>query len=494
MKNFIFVCLFLPVLANAQAWQNTGSMNSVHWLSEMVALDNQTALIVGGFDGSDRNLATCEIYNPNTGSWTVTGSLNIPRAYPMLVKLSNGHVLSMCGGTHFGSGAATGAVEEYDPTTGNWTIVGQITPKFCPTVTLLGNGKVLIAGGLVDGSASASCELYDPATNQTATTGAMSTGRFVFQSALLNDGRVLATGGEGYGFLHECEMYDPSTEKWTSVASMNQARVMGVLTSFSDNTVLAAGARNSNTTLATGSEEFDPSTMAWGATSSIKEPIHWTAGISMPDDRFMATGGIVDGPLTDPYGLIDITTSKCEWYDRTLKQWYYAPELNHTRCRHNGVYIHQTLNSLLPTDFLLIAGGQVGTSTLDSSGFHASDGGYTNTAEILDVSQPALKAYMKMSVNSAADVTDTHNNKNLFKAYYSNDGQIKVNYSIGSNDFVRLEVMSVDGHISKRMLNRQASPGSYEESISLNDFSSGAYFLHFSSLSKDYIFKFVVSK
>ena len=136
-KIVVFVSIFfLPLFAQAQSWQYTGAMNTGHWLSEMAVLDNQTALIVGGFDGSDRNLATCEIYDPTTGVWSITGSLNIPRAYPMLVKLANGHVLSMCGGTVFGTGEATGAVENYDPTSGTWTIVGQITPKFCPLGTL----------------------------------------------------------------------------------------------------------------------------------------------------------------------------------------------------------------------------------------------------------------------------------------------------------------------------------------------------------------------
>jgi hypothetical protein len=400
----------------------------------------------------------------------------------------------MCGGTIFGSGEATGAVEDYDPASGAWTIVGQITPKFCPTVTLLQNGKVLIAGGLVGGSATTSCELYDPATNTTTATGDMTTARFVYQSVMLNDGTVLAIGGEGYTFLHESELYDPSTEKWTSSGSMQQGRTMGALTVFSDNTVLAAGGRNSSSTLATGSEEFDPMSMTWQSTSPIKEPIHWTSGISLPNDRFMATGGIVDGPLTDPFGLIDITTSKCEWYDRTLKQWYYAPELNHTRCRHNAVYIHQTNNSLLPTDFLLVAGGQIGSATLDSSGFHSNAGGYTNTAEILDVSQPALLTYMRMPANAGSADVATSNNGNQFRAYYALDGSIKVDYTLASDDNVKIEVMAVDGRIFKRVLNHLIRGGSYEESVTTNDLAEGAYFMHFSSASMDKMFKFIVTK
>src|SRR5205085_2790975 len=84
-------------------------------------------------------------------------------------------------------------------------------------------------------------------------------------------------------------------------------------------------------------------------------------------------------------------------YDRNLKLWYFAPELNLTRCRHNGVYLHQTVNSNLPSDLLLVAGGQQGSITADSAGLHQFMEGFTNTAEVLDVTQPALKAYINIS-------------------------------------------------------------------------------------------------
>src|SRR5437667_10899241 len=104
-KILVLVSLFfIPVLAQTQVWQYTAAMNSVRWLSEMVVLDNQTALNVGGYDWSEQVLSSCEIYDPATASWTLTGSLNVARSYPTLVKLANGHVLSMCGGTVGGTG------------------------------------------------------------------------------------------------------------------------------------------------------------------------------------------------------------------------------------------------------------------------------------------------------------------------------------------------------------------------------------------------------
>jgi hypothetical protein len=208
----------------------------------------------------------------------------------------------------------------------------------------------------------------------------------------------------------------------------------------------------------------------------------------------MVTGGIIDAQLLDPTGSSVATTSKCEWFDRTLQLWYFAPELNLTRCRHNGVYLHQTVNKNLPEDMLLVAGGQQGSITQDSLGLRNFVEGFTNTAEVLDVSQPALRSYMRMPVNAGSAGVSTLKNAGQFNAYYRSDGSVGVNYTLVSDDNVKLEVMSVDGRISKRILNLSVSQGTYQEVVSTKDLVSGVYFMHFSCTSMDKMFKFIVAK
>ena len=41
--------------------------------------------------------ASCEIYDPDTGIWTPTGSLNTPRQFQQGVVLANGNVLVVGG-------------------------------------------------------------------------------------------------------------------------------------------------------------------------------------------------------------------------------------------------------------------------------------------------------------------------------------------------------------------------------------------------------------
>ena len=60
------------------------------------------------------------------------------------------------------SGTLTSA-ELYDPASGSWTATGSLnTARYYHTATLLPNGMVLVAGGTSTGSPLASAELYDP--------------------------------------------------------------------------------------------------------------------------------------------------------------------------------------------------------------------------------------------------------------------------------------------------------------------------------------------
>ena len=160
-------------------------------------------------------LADAELYNPATGTFSTTGSLNTPRYYYTATLLNNGMVL-VVGGQN--SSDVLASAELYNPATGTFTPTGSLnTARTRHTATLLNNGMVLIAGGsdygIVDfGQALASAELYDPATGTFAPTSNMNIGRVWDTATLLNNGMVLIAGGYGYDqWLSSSELYEPAT-------------------------------------------------------------------------------------------------------------------------------------------------------------------------------------------------------------------------------------------------------------------------------------------
>jgi N-acetylneuraminic acid mutarotase len=187
-------------------WTRTGRMNAPRELHTATLLANGQVLAAGGYNDADRfnhSLASAELYNPATGTWALTGSLNTPRDGHQAVRLATGQVLVVDGEDISSAGTfQLNSTEVYDPATGTWTTTGTTfhdgNAPF--SVTLLGTGKVLIAGGVTgvypNEHITSAAEVYDPATSASAFTGSMNVPRNDQSATLLPNGQVLAAGGQ----------------------------------------------------------------------------------------------------------------------------------------------------------------------------------------------------------------------------------------------------------------------------------------------------------
>jgi hypothetical protein len=250
----------------AGTWSVTGSMSTTRWLHTATLLPDGTVLAVGGSGGpnSTTTLASAEIYNPATGNWTVTGSMSTVRYGHTATLLPNGMVL-VSGGNDVSlsdGGPALASAEIYNPATGTWTLTGSMsTARYSHTATLLPNGTVLVNGGGTGNGYQtilSSAEIYNPATGTWAPTGSMTMGRYAHTTNLLPSGKLLVAGGAG--LLASAEIYDPVAGTWTVTGSLLSGRQSHTATLLPNGTVLAAGGQvqpNGNP----GSAEFyDPAT------------------------------------------------------------------------------------------------------------------------------------------------------------------------------------------------------------------------------------------
>jgi hypothetical protein len=143
---------------------------------------------VGGYNAGA--LASAELYDSATGSWTPTGSLAEARTYHTATHLSGAGKVLVAGG--WNSGDDLRSAELYDPVTGTWTTTGSIgIGRRLHASVLLSNGKVLVAGGWNSGGDLRSAELFTSTVLPTFKSGGIQDGWVRETSETSNQGGPL---------------------------------------------------------------------------------------------------------------------------------------------------------------------------------------------------------------------------------------------------------------------------------------------------------------
>lgn len=190
-----------PASADGDSWVLTGSLSVPRMRQQTVLLADGKVLIAGGAHPGSYSSPLADLYDPSTGTWSPTGSMNYARHGCSMTLLPDGRPLAVGG---VSANVCTGgpdskSAEIYDPATGTWSLTGSMAVgRVSPILVTLRTGKVLVAGGGDRcGHEFASAELYDPASRTWSPTGSLNQARASYQgqAVLLPDGRVLAAGG-----------------------------------------------------------------------------------------------------------------------------------------------------------------------------------------------------------------------------------------------------------------------------------------------------------
>ena len=274
-----------------------------------VLLANGKVLVVGGISGFNPNEvmaipAPAELYDPATGTFTLTGTPNIGRFEFTATLLKNGMVLVAGGHDEFFD--ILNSTELYNPATGTFTYTGDMYYSEESSATLLNNGMVLIVGGL-DSDLVVPCSnaanLYNPATGTFTGTGIMNVRRCNPTMTPLNNGMVLIAGGgadeEDQELELAAELYDPTAGTFTRIGSLNSDAYTATL--LNDGTVLLTEGALVNAQI------YNPTTGTFTLTGSMLAPGGF--GTLLPNSGTVLMIGAPTAELYEPFVLTPTSLS-----------------------------------------------------------------------------------------------------------------------------------------------------------------------------------------
>jgi N-acetylneuraminic acid mutarotase len=357
----LIVIDLLPLNAAANpTWSATGFMTTFRLKHTATLLPNGKILVAGGqnVNSGSSYLRSAELYDPQTGIWSATGSMNTNRNGHTATLLANGKVL-VTGGFN-DSGTSTSA-ELYDPQTGIWSTTASMNAARADhTATLLANGNVLIAGGN-SGSVLSSAEVYNPQLGTWSSTGSMNTSRYLQTATLLNDGKVLVVGGEGENseVLNSAELYNPQTATWSATARMSTSRFSHTATLLANGKVLVVGGQDVTSYLRSA-ELYDPQTLTWSTTGSMSTGKSYHTATLLLNGLVLVAGGVTSS-------AINSISSISELYDPQTGIWNITAPMGTARVYHTATVVLDgrvivagglTVNG---TDFIILSSAEVYT-------------------------------------------------------------------------------------------------------------------------------------
>ena len=223
---------------------------------------------------------------------------SIPRTEHAAALLGDGRVL--LGGGLTGAGWE-GRTELWDPATGRFELSGDLDIPHAEATTFLdGKGRVLVSGGTdaIGDLESNLVHAWTPDTGEWTQIGVMAERRYLHTATLLPRGTVLLAGGpflgDEPGTVQAEEIYDPGGDPPRKPAGggLNFPRYGHTATPLPGGKVLIAGGRSAfNDQVVPAAELFDPDTETFTPIGNMAVGRVLHVAVPLPDGRVLLAGG-----------------------------------------------------------------------------------------------------------------------------------------------------------------------------------------------------------
>ena len=189
----------------------------------------KTIQVPRGFNSESEELATVEMYDPVTDTWTQKADMPTPKK--TMTCVVNGKIYAIGGWLTTNEKPHLETVEVYDPGTDTWAKAQSMNCARCSAAISVVNGKIYAIGGLGSPPIQeqsdlylSSVEVFNPKTNQWQEGTEMSAPKALHTASVI-DGKIYVIGGyfkEGREFkkLSTIEIYNPTTDHWLQEPDM----------------------------------------------------------------------------------------------------------------------------------------------------------------------------------------------------------------------------------------------------------------------------------
>ena len=189
----------------------------------------KTIQVPRGFNAESEELATVEMYDPVTDTWTQKADMPTPKK--TMTCVVNGKIYAIGGWSTTNEKPHLETVEVYDPAIDTWTKAQSMNCARCSAAIGVVNGKIYAIGGLGSPPIQeqsdlylSSVEVFNPKTNQWQEGTEMSAPKALHTASVI-DGKIYVVGGyfkeDGeFKKLSTIEIYDPTTDHWIQEPNM----------------------------------------------------------------------------------------------------------------------------------------------------------------------------------------------------------------------------------------------------------------------------------
>ncbi len=356
------------------AWDPAALMAHERTHHTATLLPDGTVLVVGGFDAAGAAVAEAEILCPEESicpggvTFAATGSLPVARGAHAESLVGTSVLIS--GGRQTRSGTtALSSTAVYATTGANaGTFVAGPTMavgRMGHTSTLLSTGNVLVAGG-EDGTGTSTAEVYDPTIGAVGSFGAavamVGGHRRGHMAETLGNGKVLVAGGVGAinnAAVSSAELFDPSTGAFAATDDMTSPRAWGTATRLQDasGSVLITGGTNNVGFYYKTVDLYDPTVNGGTFVQQLiqtQKPRAFHAAVKLSGvGQVLITGGFDGSVIHDDTEVFDAVNH------------VFVPSLSTTMTRPHDFH---TATLLQTGKAVVIGGGITGTPTLPGTG------------------------------------------------------------------------------------------------------------------------------